>query len=204
MGDVSLGQDPEGSDQLQYQRFKVTGGDALLKITFIGSNAANVNDFGIYTYSTLNSEPSNTALVTTNLFTSRVTPYGTVVEFCVASDNYFGFYLKNASPRGTTFYTENARNSDGGHDHFLMFDTNLGFLLAAENLPFNQNTGLLGDQDYNDFLTGYLTYADGMPLFRAVERASNPEPTMLGLVALATPAILLGLNRRSQRRPSAW
>lgn len=210
VGDVSLGQDPATSDQLQYQRFMVTGEDAKLRITFLGTQSGYVLTFGVYTQAAGTGDPNsaevfNSILTSTDLFTGRSTPEGSTVHFKVTAGEYFGFYVKTRGSGAdrTTYYTENGRNSDGeaGSDHFLMFNTNHGILIAAEDLPYNRSTGLMGDQDYNDMLVGFLNYADGRPMFgmNTIEPIPNPESATISLVALAFSAAVVAILRRRQR-----
>lgn len=210
VGDVSFGQNPATSDQLQYQRFMVTGGDAKVRITFMGTQSGYALTFGVYTQAAGTSDPNsaevvNSILTSTDLFTGRSTPEGSVIDFSVAAGDYFGFYVKTRGSGAdrTTYYTENARNRGGeaGRDHFLMFNTNHGILISAEDLPYNTSTGLMGDQDYNDMLVGFLNYADGRPMFgtNTIKPIPNPETATIGLTALAFSAALTAIVRRRHR-----
>ncbi|NJL30251.1 MAG: PEP-CTERM sorting domain-containing protein [Phycisphaerales bacterium] len=63
-----------------------------------------------------------------------------------------------------------------------MYQTNKGLLLAAEDIKYSKNTGLMGDQDFNDVLVGLLTFADGTPLVPVPNGFPVPEPASLGLL----------------------
>ena len=195
MGDVSRGEDPLTSQQLLYQRFLMMDQDASLKLTFMGGLAGYKNMIGYYTYPTA-LEPDTASLTLQPLFTQHVDPVGTSVTFSVSKDHALGLFLNADGGRGSSkgvFYTENFRNSDviqGPNpltpDHFVMYQTNKGLLIAAEDIKYSQGTGRMGDQDYNDVIVGLLTYADGTPLIPIPHGSIVPEPASLGLLVLGT------------------
>ena len=197
VGDISRGEDPLGSDQLLYQRFLVTGEDAQLKLQYLGGVGAYRNQVGIYTYSASGGGAGNPQAATiqkTLLYTQGVDGVGSEAVFTVPAGSYFGFYIDangGVSSKGI-YYSENFRNSDNvagvgsqagvETDHFLMFNSNRGLLLAMEDIGWNKKTGKLGDQDYNDGLA-VLKYADGTPWVPLVP-AAVPEPGSAVLMVL--------------------
>jgi MYXO-CTERM domain-containing protein len=126
---------------------------------------------------------------------------GTTVNFAVEAGQYFGFYIDangHTSSQGV-YYSESFRNTDGdGYgvetDHFLMFESDAGLLIAMEDLAYNHHAGRMGDQDYQDTVV-LLTYADGSAVNLRVE---VPEPSS-ALAGLAGIALLLRRPRRRNR-----
>ncbi len=196
VGDVNQGEDPTQSHQSQYQRFHVTE-DVSLSITLIGGYAGYKNIFGVYTYDE-GEDPILAALTLTPLLTHKVDPAGTTISFNVAAGQSFGFYL-NADGHNSSkgiYYSENFRNTDGASrgvqtDHFLMYESDAGLLIAMEDLAYGSN-GRLGDQDYQDMVVGLLTHADGSAINFST---SVPEPATLALV-VAGLVVLTGRARR--------
>lgn len=194
--DAPLNQNPALSDQLQFQRWRVTGGNADLKLTYLGQNTGYNSPLKLYTYGI--NQTIDDAVVGATLFTTNVTPAGTEILFTVPDNHYFGFvlYANGAvgNPAGV-YWTENSKNTDNAPgritDHFLMYNIKyngkISTMIVAEDLGYNsspqQFPNMLGDQDYNDVLVGMLTFADDTPI---------PEPGSLGLLALGA----LGLLRR--------
>ncbi len=199
VGDVGLGQDPAFSDQTQFQRFHVTGGDAALELEYLGVGHAGYRSiFGVYTYADHDS-PADATITRTPLFVQNVDAPGVRLPFTVPENHYFGFYLDANGHRHSKgmYYTENFRNADNTPDHttdhFLMMHSNQGLLMAMEDLAYNQRTGLMGDQDFEDMLVGGLTFRDGTPFNPPAE---VPEPASLGLAMLG----VILIARRGPRR----
>ena len=70
------------------------------------------------------------------------------------------------------------------NNNFLLLESSSGLVLAFEDLPYNAGTGLIGDQDHNDFVAGGL---------HAV-----PEPATVGLLAFG--CLVVFSRRRGPRR----
>lgn len=191
VGDVTLGQDPAASAQTQIQRWLVTDADTPFSLDYIGGVAGHMSIFGVYTYA-MGADPFTTALDMTPLLTQQVDPAGTTATFTVPQDHYFGFYLDSNGAKSSkgVYFSENFRNSDnsptGGlvNDHFLLLDSSSGPVLAFEDLAYKASTGLMGDQDHNDFVAGGLHVV--------------PEPATLGLFAVGCLAVFS--RRRGPRR----
>lgn len=197
-GDVTVGQNPSASDQLQFQRFHVTDQSHDFSISFLDSVAGYSNVFGYYTYAA-GSDPLSASIDLHPLFNSSTDSFGTSASFTVPEDTIFGFYLDANGGRNSqgVFYSENFRNADNNFskglitDHFLMFETENGLALAVEDLKFNKNTGLLGDQDYNDFVAGFLTWS----------QPTNVIPEPASAMLLAAGAAMMFSRRK--RKPAA-
>lgn len=192
-GDLSRGDTPSLSDQLGYQRFKVLDQDANLTMTYLGGIASYQSIVGVYLYQ-VNADPLTAPIQYLPIFTQNVNTPGSSFTFTVAKDHYFGFYLgANASQSRDVYYTENFRNPDGSAyrqtQHFVLFQTNRGLLVAAEDLPYSRSTRQLGDQDYNDlFMT--VSYSD----------SPNPVPEPVSLMLMASGGTMM-LSRRTRRIP---
>lgn len=182
VGDVDANEDPTLSDQTQWQRFVSLGEDAELTLTYLDEVSGYKNVMGIYHYA-MDQDPAQ-ATLTTQLLLSESDSRGTSVNFTVPKDHYFGFYLDaNGGKKSKgTYFTENFRNSDNRDDHvtdhFLVLQSNMGLVLAMEDLAYKPSTGLMGDQDYQDMLVGMVSYADGTPL----TPNAIPEPASMALL----------------------
>ncbi|MCC7147013.1 MAG: DUF4114 domain-containing protein [Phycisphaeraceae bacterium] len=193
VGDVSIGEDPQASDQLTNQRFLVSDESVTLSIQLLGGMASYHNIFGFYTYQA-DENPQTADLELIPAFQLHEHPAGSMAEFTFEPGTYVGFYL--ATPTGKIYYSENARNADTPPnglptDHFLMFQTNAGLVMAMEDLDYVPSTGRLGDQDYQDMIVRVQTVQttpaddeDGSPV---------PEP---GTLAVLSALGLLGLAFR--------
>ena len=206
VGAEALGEDPASSDQTQVQRFLVADNEEEVRVRYLGLGAAGFRSvFGAYYY------PVGSGLeeaIYEPLFIQNVTAVGTESLFTVPVDHHFGFYLDangHASSAGL-WHTENAYNSDNPPDaetdHFLMFNTNRGVMLAIEDLPQAGN-GRLGDQDYEDLLVGFITKGNGEPIPMPPSRVA-PEPSgavfaLSALVAVATGRCQRGISQRGIR-----
>lgn len=192
-GDVTLGQNPATSDQLQIQRFHVTDQAADFSISFLDGYAGYQNIFGYYTYAA-GSDPLTTSINLNPLFDRSTDDFGKTATFTVAEDTIFGFYLdaNGANNSQGIYYSENFRNTDNKGsritDHFLMFETEGGLGLAVEDLAYNKNTGLLGDQDYNDLIAGFFTWNDNSHVV--------PEPASAMLLAVGAGLIFTRRKRK--------
>jgi hypothetical protein len=194
VGDVSLGQDPATSNQLQYQRFLATS-DSDFTLTYLGGEAFWKSILAVYTYPAgQGGDPASATLTITPLVNQKTDTKGKQVSFSVSAGSYFGF-LVNANGANTStgrYFSENFRNSDNVDgvvtDHFQMFNTNRGLLIAVEDTAYNSGTGKLGDSDYNDVLFGLLTFSDGTNI-------ETPEPTTSALLLIGG-LVMLGRRRR--------
>lgn len=171
------------TDQKQYQNFVVTGGSTTLELQLINGSADYKNLVGVYTASI--TDPSNRTLH--QAFIGNISPLGSIWSIVIPKDTIFGFYVDSDgynSSKGL-YYSDNSLNSDNTlsikTDHFLMFDSNVGWAVALEDLPRDPSTGKLGDKDYNDVV------------FTA---RVIPEPASLGLLALGS-LCLMTRKRRS-------
>jgi len=188
VGDVTLGQDPAASAQTQVQRWLVTDVDTPFSLDYIGGVAGYKSIFGVYTY-VMGADPFTTTIDMTPLLTQQSDPVGTTLTFTVPQNHYFGFYLdaNGAKSSKGVYFSENFRNSDnsptGGlvNDHFLLLESNVGLVLAFEDLAYDAGTGLMGDQDHNDFVAGPLHVV--------------PEPATVGLLAIGCLAVFARRRR---------
>lgn len=214
VGDTTLGQNPNTSDQIQYQRFLVGGDDATIRIRYYGGIAGYRNVFGAYSYSAA-ADPTSASLTFLPLFTQNVSPLYQDIFFTISKGSYFGFYLNanGSTDADQTFFTENFRNKDGPSgvttDHFLTFNTNQGLLLAIEDIQWTALNdgkgkgkslsvdGRLGDQDYNDLMVSMITYSDGTPLTAAAPAV--PEPASLALLLAGGALLVPRRGKRLQR-----
>lgn len=193
VGDVTLGQNPATSAQTQIQRWLVTDSDTPFSLDYIGGVAGYKSIFGVYTYA-MGVDPFTTTIDMTPLIIQQSDPAGTTASFTVPQDHYFGFYLNanGAKSSNGVYFSENFRNSDnsptGGlvNDHFLLLESASGLVLAFEDLAYDAGTGLMGDQDHNDFVAGGLHVV--------------PEPATVGLLAVGCLAVFS--RRRGPRRVS--
>lgn len=164
------------TDQSQIQAFQVTGGSADFSITLLDTYAAFNND--VYVFTTANGTSFNYQ----KAFTNNIDPIGTSFDFTVNSGDFFGFTIFANGNNPPSYSTVNALSTDG-LDHALVFNTDQSaYVVAFEDLPYNNSTGLLGDQDYNDVvfsLTG----------------SAVPEPASAGLLLLGA-SLLLGRPKR--------
>jgi len=192
------------ADQSQIQQFSVMDQPVTLAMTLLGGFAGYKNILGVYSYD-MNLDPAAAPLTMTPLVTGNVTPPGSTVTFTIAAGRNFGFYLDangGANSRGI-YYSENSRNTDGSHwnaatDHFLMFNTNHGLAISAEDLSYQHGAGLLGDQDYQDMI-GLLTRVDGLPIDLDVAiPEAIPEPATL-LILTAAGLMVMAIDRRHPR-----
>ncbi len=178
----SSGQIDPYNDQTQWQMFTVTEGAADFSLELIGSSASFNNNIGVFTAPLAN--PTN--FTKQHACTNNVDPNGTTFNFTVASDYLFGFFLEANGNAAITYSSVNAYNPDNTGtlttDHMLAFETLDGWVIAFEDLPFNSNTGKMGDQDYNDVVF-------------TVQSAAIPEPASAALILLGG-ACLLGRPRR--------
>ena len=204
IGDVLLGQSPAASDQTQIQRFHVTDTASTFKLTYFEGHAGYSNIFGFYTYDT-DAAPDETPTNRTGLLTHHVDDEGATATFSVDAGQTFGFYLDSNGAKSSKglYFSENRFNSDNTiagfeTDHFLFLETNVGLLIAVEDLPYNPATGLMGDQDYNDMILGLLTFSDGSPIPTPnnTPNAAVPEPASLAMLAIG--AFLIAPRRRSR------
>ena len=193
VGDVTMGQDPAASAQTQVQRWLVTDADTPFSLDYIGGVAGHKSIFGVYTYA-MGADPFTTTIDMTPLLSQQTDPAGTTATFTVPQDHYFGFYLDANGDRLSkgVYFSENFRNSDNSpavgviNDHFLLLESSSGPVLAFEDLAYKAGTGLMGDQDHNDFVASGL---------HAV-----PEPATVGLLAVGCLAVFS--RRRRPRRES--
>ncbi len=207
IGDVLLGQNPITSDQTSIQRFHVTESPATFTLTYFEGHAGYSNTFGFYTYDTLN-EPSAPPTNRTGLLTHHVNAQGTQATFTIDAGQTFGFYLDADGHKNSKglYFSENRFNSDNtvagfATDHFLILETNVGLLLAVEDLPYNPSTGLMGDQDYNDMILGLLTLSGGTPIpIDPPPTNPVPEPASVALLAIGTYLIAGGRRSRKPRK----
>lgn len=162
------------TDQTQIQAFQVTGGSADFAIELLATYADYDNDVYVFT----GTNPGN--LIYTKAFTNNIDPIGTTFNFSVADGDYFGFTIHANGNNPPSYSTVNALSTDG-LDHALIFNTDQnGYVVAFEDLAYNGNTGLLGDQDYNDVVFSLTTV---------------PEPASAGLLLLGA-GMLLGRPKR--------
>ena len=195
VGDVTLGQDPQTSAQTQIQRLLVTDTDARFSVDYIDGVAGYHSIFGVYTYDAA-VDPASADLDLTPLFSRVGDDPGDTASFKVPQGHYFGFYLDADGERSSkgVYYSENFRNSDNRTrretDHFLMLETGAGVVLAFEDYAYSRRSGLLGDQDYNDFVVGLVGMNGGTSVV--------PAPASLALLTLGCPAVV-GRPRRERR-----
>jgi len=165
------------TDQTQWQAFQVTGGTADFTMTLLDTYAAFNND--VYVFTTSDGVNFNQQLA----FTNNLDPLGTTFDFTIADGDTFGFLIHANGNNPPAYWSINALSDDASlRDHFLMFNTDQGIVVAIEDLPYNSSTGLLGDQDYNDVvfsLTG----------------STIPEPASAALLLIGG-AMLLGRPKR--------
>lgn len=171
-------------------------------VALIGLTAGNTNTLGFYTDTGVGANKTDLLGPISGF---GIPHSGTSADpYTAASFNFtgdFGWYLQSNS---TTYYSE-ADLNDGGWDHMMTFtipelngqtlwiDTGAGafeytftnaFLIGWEDLPYNQSTGQLGDDDYDDMM--YLVD------FKPVTEVPVP---MTGLM-FGTALLGLGFLRR--------
>lgn len=196
VGDTTLGQNPAASNQLQFQRFLATT-DSDFRLHYLGGEAYWKSILAVYSYP-VGANPQTATLSITSLVNQKTTAAGAEAFFSIPANHYFGFMLdaNGANTSEGRYYSENFRNTDNigalETDHFQMFDTNRGLLLAVEDTAYNSGTGRLGDQDYNDVLFGLLTYGDGTNL-------ETPEPTTSAMLVVGGAILLMRRKRRTVR-----
>lgn len=144
--------EPGPNDQSQVQLFVTGDADVVMRVRYLGRGiSSNSAVLGVYHY------PQSAGLGAAGvsgeaLITQPSDPPGTVKTFALPRDSYVGLYANHHSS-GQSYFTEHDRND--GEDHFLLFETNQGWLVALEDLNG------LGDTDYEDLLALITFSIDG-------------------------------------------
>jgi len=194
-GNVDQGQNPALSDQSQFQRFALTPDTSSIELTYVGGEAGFNSLFGVYTYDQA-LDPFTAPITRVEVFEQHDVAAGDTVSVSIPDGHAFGFYLDadgGNSSKGM-FFSENFRNSDNAvagawTDHFVMFETEQGLTMAFEDIQWNHHTGLLGDQDYNDFVVS------------AFNHHAVPAPSSVALMLIGGPMIFS--RRRNWRQAAA-
>lgn len=144
LGNVARGEDPALSDQSQIQLFVTGDADVLMRVEYIGGGTSTgTAALGYYHYP-LSAGLGSTDLVSEPLIGQGIHLAGHVEEVRIPKHSFLGLYANHDSST-SSYFTGHTRNADA-HDHFLIFDTNRGWLVSLEDL------GDLGDRDYEDML----------------------------------------------------
>lgn len=147
--------EPGPNDQSQVQLFATGDAAVVMHVRYLGSGiSSNTAVLGVYHYPR-SAGLGSAGLSGEPLIDQASDPPATVRTFALPRNSYVGLYANHHSS-SQSYFTEHGRN--GGEDHFLLFETNQGWLIAVEDLNG------LGDTDFEDLLALVTFTLDGAPI----------------------------------------